>query len=64
MTMTENEFYQKALLSIASNHAFGNGEFSYIDYGRWAKRIHDAADALTDIALKNSHFDEDDYEPP
>ena len=47
--MTENEFYQKALLIINRNE--------------WAREIRDAAEALTDIALKNSHFD-NDYEPP
>lgn len=64
MTMTENEFYQKALLMIASNSAFGNGHSNYrINRNEWAREIRDAAEALTDIALKNSHFD-NDYEPP
>ena len=63
--MTENEFYQKALLLIASNSAFGNGHCNYrINRNEWAREIHDAAEALTGIALKNSHFDNDDNEPP
>ena len=55
--MTRNEFYQKALLQIASNSAFGNGHGNYVDYCSWAKRIHEAAATLTDIAQKHSSFD-------
>ena len=60
--MTRNEFYQKALLQIASNSAFGNGHGSFVDYCSWAKRIHEAAATLTDIAQKNSSFDK--HKPP
>lgn len=55
--MTRNDFYQKALLQIASNCKFGNGHSSYYDYDSWAKRIHDAAEALLYIAEENSSFD-------
>lgn len=61
--MTENEFYQRALLMISSNSAFGNGRHSYIDYGYWSKRIHEAAEALTYIALRYSKFDEENEKP-
>ena len=61
--MTENEFYQRALLMIASNSAFGNGRHSYIDYGYWSKKIHEAAESLTNIALRHSKFDEENEKP-
>ena len=62
--MTENEFYQRALLLIASNSAFGNGRGSYVDYTSWAKRIHEAAEALLYVAERHSHFDDDEPEQP
>ena len=61
--MTKNQFYQKALLQIASNSAFGNGRHSYVDYGYWSKKIHEAAEALTYIASRNSNFDDEHKEP-
>ena len=60
--MTRNEFYQKALLQIASNSAFGNGHGSFVNYCTWAAQIHEAAATLTEIAQKNSSFDK--YKPP
>ena len=60
--MTRNEFYQKALLQIASNSAFGSGRGCCVDYISWTKRIHEAAATLTDIAQKNSSFDK--HKPP
>lgn len=62
--MTEKEFYQRALLRIASNSAFGNGHGSYVDYHSWAKRIHEAAEALLYVAERHRHFDDDEPEQP
>ena len=62
--MTTTEFYQRALLRIASNSAFGSGRGSYLDYVSWAERIHDAAEALLHIAKKHSGFDDDKPNKP
>ena len=62
--MTVNEFYQKALLQIASNSAFGNGHGSYVDYVSWAKKIHEAAEALSCVAERHSHFGDNETEQP
>ena len=62
--MTENEFFQRALLQIAANSSFGNGHGSYVDYYSWANRINEAAAALRDIAERSTVFDDDEPDEP
>ncbi len=62
--MTENEFYFRALASIAGNSAFGSGRGGYVDYYSWAKRINEAALALIRVAENNGwEFDEEEKPP-
>lgn len=61
--MTKKEFYEKALLQISGNSAFGNGRGSYVDYGSWAEKIHEAANALLFIAQKHITFDKPSKPP-
>lgn len=62
--MKKKEFYQQALLRIASNNAFGSGRGGFVDYVSWAERIHEAAETLLYVAQKNSKFDDDEPDKP
>ena len=63
--MTVDEFFNEALLRIASNSAFGSHRRShYQSFSEWAKDVSNAADALTDIAVKYRTLDDLPDEPP
>ena len=62
--MTEDQFFNEALLRIASNSAFGSHRrSSYQSFDEWAKDIKEAASALTEIAIECNTLDEPDKPP-
>ena len=65
--MKLKDFWEKAVLQIAGNPAFGSDEQSdeqgtYISPYTWADRVCKAADALTD--LTGERFDDDEPDKP
>jgi hypothetical protein len=61
--MTKKDCFYRAILSVCRNSAFGNGHGSYVDYGKWAKRIVEAAETLTDTTEEFIGFEEPDQPP-
>ena len=60
--MTENEFFIKAILAIASSGALGDPtEWAARDtdesFHRWAEYVEKAAAALTEMAEENDAFE-------
>ncbi len=52
--MDKKEFLRLALLSIASNSAFGNQQRnSYQSFGEWAEDVEQAAKELLHVAERN-----------
>ena len=62
--MTKRDFLHQAILGICGNASFGNGHGSFVDYQSWARRITEAAEALTYETERLAGFDEEPDKPP